>query len=72
MSENYRENGANLKQGAPHQTKALPVPHACAQSYHEGSGCHGKLSGQWTRKIRASKTIYRGRDSFKRQLHTTQ
>ena len=34
----------NLKQGAHiHQPTAWPVPHACAQPYHPGSGSHGQL-----------------------------
>ena len=33
-----------LKQGAHiHQPTAWPVPHACAQPYHSGSGSHGQL-----------------------------
>ena len=38
------ENKTNLKQGAHiHQSTAWPVPHACAQPYHPGSGSHGQL-----------------------------
>ena len=34
----------NLKQGAHiHQPTAWPVPHACAQPYHQGNGSHGQL-----------------------------
>ena len=35
----------NLKQGAHHIQKPTtwPVPHACAQPYHPGSGSHGQL-----------------------------
>ena len=34
----------NLKQGAHiHQPTARPVPRACAQPYHPGSGSHGQL-----------------------------
>ena len=37
-------NKTSLKQGAHiHQPKAWPVPHACAQPYHPGSGSHGQL-----------------------------
>ena len=33
-----------LKQGAHiHQPTAWPLPHACAQPYHAGSGSHGQL-----------------------------
>ena len=38
------ENSANLKQGAHiHKPTAGPIPHACAQLYHEGSGSHRQL-----------------------------
>ena len=34
----------DLTQGAHiHQPMAWPVPHACAQPYHPGSGSHGQL-----------------------------
>ena len=34
----------NLKQGTHiHQPTTWPVPHACAQPYHPGSGSHGQL-----------------------------
>ena len=35
---------SKLKQGAHiHQPTAWPLPHACAQPYHAGSGSHGQL-----------------------------
>ena len=41
----YLENSANLEQLAhTHQPTAWPVPHACAQPRHAGSGSHGQLS----------------------------
>ena len=45
LSKYYWENvKTNLKQGAHiHQSQAWPVPHACAQSYHPGSGSLGQL-----------------------------
>ena len=37
-------NKTNLKQGAHiHQPTAWPVPHACAEPYHPGSGSSGQL-----------------------------
>ena len=44
---------SNWKQGANiwniHQLTAWPVPHACAQPYHPGSGSHGQLFSPQTR-----------------------
>ena len=38
-----RRSKTNLQQGAHiHQPTAWPVPHACAQPYHPGSGSHGQ------------------------------
>ena len=38
------ENSAILKQEAPEdQLMAVPVPHACAQPYHAGSGSYRQL-----------------------------
>ena len=35
---------SKLKQGAHiHQPTTWPLPHACAQPYHAGSGSHGQL-----------------------------
>ena len=40
----FKFSKTNLKQGAHiHQPTAWPVPHACAQPYHPGSGSHGQL-----------------------------
>ena len=45
ISGTYLENSANLEQLAnTHQPTAWPVPHACAQPRHAGSGSHGQLS----------------------------
>ena len=86
ISENHCKNSANLKPGAhTHQTTARPVhvSHACAQSYHAGSGSHGQLVRPYwgltswhnrrsmNGKTRVSKTLYCWGDSFKHQLHTT-
>ena len=44
ISGNYLENSANLEQGAHiHQPTAWPIPHACAQPRHAGSGSHAQL-----------------------------
>ena len=44
ISGTYLENSANLEQGVhTHQPTAWPVPHACAQPHHAGSGSHGQL-----------------------------
>ncbi|CAH3021380.1 unnamed protein product, partial [Porites evermanni] len=38
------EGGSRVKQGGHiHQPTAWPLPHACAQPYHTGSGSHGQL-----------------------------
>ena len=34
---------SKLKQGAPTHLTAWPIPQACAQPYHVGSGSHGQL-----------------------------
>ena len=40
-----RRSKTKSQQGAHiHQPVAWPVPHACAQPYHPGSGSHGQLS----------------------------
>ena len=69
-----------------HQPTAWPVPHACTQPYHPGSGSHGQLFlpywvhqhgiavGSMNGLTRVSKTLYcrsESKHSFKRKLHTT-
>ena len=67
---------SKLKQGAHiHQPTAWPLPHACAQPYHAGSGSQGQLfspyrgSSAW--HSRRSVTGESRGESFKCQLHTT-
>ena len=77
------ENSAILKQEAPkYQHTAVPVPHACAQPYHAGSGSHRQLFRPIeAQQLEQGKPVSQknpllhaegsAEQSIKRQLHTT-
>ena len=54
------DSKTNLKQGPHiHQPTAWPVPHACAQPYHPGSGSHGQLfRPYWSSLAWHSRRVY--------------
>ena len=72
-SYQLKTSGTNM-----HQSTAWPLPHACAQWDHAGSGSyeqlfhqHGIALGQWQGKTRVQKTLSCRGESFKCQLHAT-
>ena len=58
-----------------HNSAVWPVPYACAQPYHPGSGSHGhgRAPGRELNKVQRTSAFYRrglsAKHSSKRQLH---